>query len=368
MKIVHFADLHLEAAFAWMGTRDVDAPRKRRQGLRETLRRIATLTIDEGAGALLCGGDLYEHDHFTPDTVEFVRTVFAELHPIPVYLAPGNHDWLGPESLYRQAAWTPNVHVFGHDRLEPITLADGLTLWGGAHVVPANSDNFLDRFRVDRGGIHIALFHGSDQSAFYQESSGKVPHAPFRPEQIAESGLHHAFLGHFHTPMDQPTYTYPGNPDPLSFGEQGDRGAVVAEIQADGRLERVRHRVASTEAIDITVDITGCKSVDAVAAQVRATLGDFRGVARIGLVGALEPSVDLRLSALQTAAERLQGVSFRLDRLEHAYDLAKLIQDRTVRGQFVQDVLAAGLPDAESQAILATGLRALEGRADLGAV
>ena len=82
----------------------------------------------------------------------------------------------------------------------------------------------------------------------------------------------------------------------------------------------------------------------------------------------LEPSVDLRLSDLQSAADRLQGVSFRLDKLRHAYDLAKLAEDRTVRGQFVQDVLAAGLSEAETQTILATGLRALDGRADLGAV
>jgi DNA repair exonuclease SbcCD nuclease subunit len=244
MKVVHFADLHLEAAFAWMGTRDVESPRRRRHGLRQTLKRIVQLTVEEHADALLCGGDLYEHERFTPDTVEFVRSVFGELHPIRVYVAPGNHDWLGPESLYRQATWTPNVHVFSNDRLEPITLSDGLTLWGGAHVVPANSDNFLDRFTVNRGGVHIALFHGTDQSAFYQQGSGKVPHAPFRPEQITDSGLHHAFLGHFHRPMDRPTYTYPGNPDPLSFGEDGNRGAVVATIHADGRVDRVRHRVA----------------------------------------------------------------------------------------------------------------------------
>ncbi len=368
MKIVHFADLHLDATFAWMGTRDPDAARRRRQGLRGTLRRIAQLTVDEHADALLCAGDLYEHDHFTPDTVEFVQSVFEELHPILVYVAPGNHDWFGPESLYRQARWTPNVHVFSTDRLEAAPLTEGLTLWGGAHVVPANSDNFLDRFKVDRGGTHIALFHGSDQTAFFQQGQGKAPHAPFRPAQIFEAGLHHTFVGHFHMPADTTTHTYPGNPDPLNFGEEGDRGAVVATIHPDGSVQRVRHRVASTEAVDMTVDVTGCTSVDAVARQVRTTVGEFRGVARITLIGSLEPSVDLRLSDLYAATERLQGSSFRLGKLQHAYDLSRLVEDRTVRGQFVQEVLASGLPEGEIRSILATGLRALDGRADLGAV
>jgi DNA repair exonuclease SbcCD nuclease subunit len=242
---------------------------------------------------------------------------------------------------------------------------DGLTLWGGAHVVPANSDNFLDHFTVDRGGIHLALFHGSDQAAFYQQDTGKVPHAPFRREQIAHAGLQHAFLGHFHTPTDAPTLTYPGNPDPLSFGEEGLRGAVVATIDDAGHVERVRRRVASTDIKDVKLDVGGCKSLDDISDRVHATLADFAGVARVTLFGTLEPSVDLRLADLYRAAPRLEALSFRVGELHVAYDLAKLALDRTVRGQFVQDVLAAGLREDDQQAILATGLRALDGRADL---
>jgi exonuclease SbcD len=365
VKVVHFADLHLEAAFAWMGARDVEAPRRRRQGLRDTLRRIVRLAADERADALLCGGDLYEHEHFTPDTVEFVRSTFADIEPLPVYIAPGNHDWLGPESLYRQANWTPNVHIFNQDRLQPITLQDGLTLWGGAHVVPANSDNFLERFRVDRGGIHLALFHGTNQDAFFQQGSGKIPHAPFKTEQIAAAGLAHAFIGHFHRPIDAQQFTYPGNPDPLSFGEEGSRGAVIATIAEDGSVTRERRCVASTQTLEASVDVGGCTNLDEIADRIRASVKDFQGVARITLRGTLEPTVDLRLADLHAAVPRLQSLSIRAGQIDVAYDLAKLAEDRTVRGQFVQDVLAAEMPEDERRAILITGLRALAGRADL---
>lgn len=37
----------------------------------------------------------------------------------PAYLTPGNHDWYGPDSLYRRLDWPAHVHVFTEDRLFP---------------------------------------------------------------------------------------------------------------------------------------------------------------------------------------------------------------------------------------------------------
>ena len=113
MKLLHFSDLHLDAPFA---SSESPLARKRRQRLRDVLRRITALAVDVGAEALLCGGDLYEHDRCSADTGEFLRESFAQVAPMSVYLAPGNHDWLGPTSLYRTTRWTPNVFIFQSDR------------------------------------------------------------------------------------------------------------------------------------------------------------------------------------------------------------------------------------------------------------
>jgi exonuclease SbcD len=365
VKFVLFSDLHLDSAFAWLGARDEQAARRQRQGLQLTLRRIVKLAADVQADALLCGGDLYEHEHFTPDTVEFVKSAFSEASPLPIYLAPGNHDWLGPASLYRQAALSSNVHIFTEDRLRPIELADGLTLWGAAHRAPANTNNFLDGFRVDRGGIHLALFHGSEQGEFPEQGKGKAPHAPFRAAQLQEVGLHHAFLGHFHRPRDAARHTCPGNPDPLSFGEDGERGAVVAIVQPDGTVLRERHRVASATAVDLVVDISGCASVQDVRDRVAAVAAGHSGIARFTLEGTLGQSVDLRLRDLDSSIGSLDAAVFRFGKIELPYDFPAIAHEQTVRGRFVQDVLDACLPDADTRSILVTGLRALDGRSDL---
>src|SRR5437867_3628042 len=111
MKLVLFADLHLDTAFTWMGG-DRPLARRRRQALRDSLVKIVHLAHAEQADALLCAGDLYEQDRFTPDTGAFLRDVFRKAAPMRIFIAPGNHDWFGPQSLYRQVDWSPNVHIF----------------------------------------------------------------------------------------------------------------------------------------------------------------------------------------------------------------------------------------------------------------
>ncbi len=362
MRIVHFADLHLGTLFRWVPP---EVARQRRQALRDTLVRIADVTREVRADALLCGGDLYEHERFTPDTAAFLRTAFERIHPTPVYIAPGNHDWYGPQSLYRQVEWTPNVHVFAADRLEPIALSDGLTLWGAAHRAPANTDGFLDDFRVERGGVHLALFHGSERTWLGQQGEGKQPHAPFNTEQIEQAGLHHAFLGHYHRPRDAERHTYPGNPEPLAFGEDGDRGVVIADVAGEGGVRCQRRTVAVTMLHDLTVDISGCSSTQDIRERVAGACAGLDGIARITLNGDLAAGVELRLDGFSDVLPGMEATVVRLGDVRPDYDLVSLQQEPTVRGQFVRDVTSAALDADLQRRVLVTGLRALDGRDDL---
>lgn len=365
-KIVHFADLHLDSAFAWCEATG-DVARRRREALRETLRQIVGLARSTGADALFCGGDLYEHDRVTPDTSKFLQQTFADLEPVRVYIAPGNHDWYGPASIYATEEWSPNVHIFREDSLQPVELATGITLWGGAHLGPANTDNFLgDGFRVSGPGAHFALFHGAEQSWLAAQGKRKKPHAPFETDDVPESGLHHAFLGHYHRPADRRFHTYPGNPDPLQFGEDGTRGPVVATIDAEGSVACERHVVAVTPVHDLRLDVTGLTSRQQIRDALRGMTESLAGLARLTVCGDLEPSLDLQE---ETIREQLLGcfeaVQIRMSGLPLAYDLEEIRQEPTVRGQFVEDVQGSDLPEVEKRRVLRMGLRALDGRDDL---
>lgn len=361
VKLLHFADLHLDAPFAWAppGT-----ARLRRRNRRDVLARILQLADTEEVDAILCGGDLFEHDRFTPDTVEFLRDSFARTDR-PIYLAPGNHDWYSDRSPYARVDWPPNVHVFKEAHLVPVTLADGLTLWGAAHRAPANTDGFFTAFRPDRAGVHLALAHASERSVLGWQEPTKQPHAPFDDHELAAADITHAFLGHYHLARDAERYTYPGNPDPLEFGEEGERGAVIATIQPDGSVHRVRHSVAVSAVHDLRVPLDGCAHSDDVRAAVDAAISGLGGCVRITVTGELPSGVEIDLRDLHRLGGHLDGLLVRAEGLSVAYDLEALAEEVTVRGQFVRDALREIADLDQRRRVVTTGLRALEGRADL---
>lgn len=361
MKLLLFADLHLDAPFAWAAP---ETARARRRNRRETLSRILELAETERVDGILSAGDLFEHDRVSPDTLEFLRTSFERCER-PIYLAPGNHDWLSARSPYALLDWSANVHVFTEERLEPVTLADGLTLWGAAHRAPANTDGFFAGFRPDRGGHHLALAHASERSLLGWQESGKQPHAPFDAREIAEAGIAHAFLGHYHLPRDADRHTYPGNPDPLEFGEEGERGVVIATVAPDGSVARQRHAVAVSRVHDVTLSLNAAAHEDDVRAAVVAALAGLDGCVRVTLEGEVAPAARVDPRELQRLDDHLDGLVIRIGQLSVGYDLGAIRTEQTVRGEFVRDA-SESIEDPElARRVLLTGLRALEGRADL---
>jgi DNA repair exonuclease SbcCD nuclease subunit len=363
MRLLVFGDLHLDSVFAWARP---ESARRRRQALRDALLAILELAAEKDVEAILCAGDLYEQERFTPDTAEFLRGAFTAAVR-PIYIAPGNHDWYGPRSLYAQIDWPENVHLFTEDRLTPREIGEGLTLWGAAHLAPRNTAGFLDRgFAVEGDGVHLALFHGAERAGLPSEIRGKEPHAPFDAEQIAAAGLLHAFVGHYHAPRDEALFTYPGNPEPLVFGEEGERGAVLVEVAADGSLDRRRVGVSSSEIHDLRLDLTGCQSLQDVRRRLTGFLAGRAGSARLTLVGELAPEVDLAAVDLEGVDHRLDDLVVRIGEIVVGWDLDRIAEEPTIRGRFVQEVRAAtDLDELERRPILTVGPPALEGRDDL---
>ncbi len=366
MRLVLFGDLHLDTPFKWAPT---SVARRRRQAIRDTLDSIVDLALEVGADALCAAGDLYEHEMVAPDTGAVLSAAFARMGSTPVLVAPGNHDWLGPASVYARTEWSANVTIFTRDHLSPIRLADGFTVWGAAHLRPAGTPGFLDNFMVEGSGTHVGLFHGSLRSGLAFQEEGKSPHAPFDVDQIPAAGLAHALVGHYHAPADGPWHTYAGNPEPLSFGETGERGAVVIDVADDGSVTRTRHRVSRTQLHDIAVDLGGSASGQEVRDRVNGALRPLSGTVRATLVGEVAPTCELTLATVADLGAHLDAFVPRLGAVTVGYDIEAIAaQTSTVRGRFVSDVLDSDLDDDVRQRVLVTGLRALDGRHDLEVV
>lgn len=368
MRVLAFSDLHLDAPFAQGGS---ELASLRRADLRRTLQRIVDLADELKVHALMCAGDLYEHDLYTPDTVKLLERVFAEVAPTPVLISPGNHDWYGPSSIYATASWSPNVHIFDSPALDPWDGLDGVRVWGFAHRKPSGTDDPLDGFSTDGDAMHIGLFHGSEMSRWSwarMEDPTKQQHAPFSANQIASTGLSHCVVGHYHKRVPGEHHTYGGAPAALSFGEPGDGGAVEITFDGgEGAPKRDWHDVSNLKVhANLELDVSDCSDL----AQIEGKLGDLvaplTGIARVTINGDLRPDVDLDVGMLRQQSGSLDHLSIRVGDIRPDYDLDKIAGESTVQGQFVRSVRDDEELSAEKkQRVIVTGLRALAGREDL---
>ncbi len=368
MKLLAFSDIHLDSKFGW-ASRDV--ARRQRQRLRDGVRWAFEQARREDAAAVLIGGDLFEHELVSPDTVEFLQRTF-ERSGLRVFASPGNHDYADTESPYSRVNWPDRVHIFSETHFTSKQLADGVTIWGAAHRKPADTPGFFDDgFRIDTSpsggdGVHIAVFHGEERNAAFQ---GKHRHAPFEGEQIAAAGFDHAVVGHSHTPADHATWTRLGSLERLKFNEAYG-SAVILEIE-NGRVSARRLEPRPPALHSLSVDLTEAASADEARARVAGALADLTGAARIRLTG--EPDL-LHLQAEEFAAgafdppEGIDQVFVDTSGLASPYDLAQIEQEpKTVQGMFVQRVREDGLDPETERLVLLAGLRALDGR-DIGLV
>lgn len=370
VRILHFADLHLDRSFAGLSVAPSEAA-KRREELRAALRRIVDLALELDVDALTVGGDLYEHERAGPDTGNFIAGEFARLAPKRVFVAPGNHDPYVPDSLYWRLDWPSNVHIFKTMSWEPVELSDIVTIWGAGHRGPAIRDNLLASLTVEAGRTNIALLHASDTSAVPE---GQPAHCPFTRDDVERSGLDFALLGHYHElrlrPQESPRYAYPGSPEPLDFSELGDHYVLLLTANGEGlscEPRKINEVVYQTS----TIDITGMSTSDAIRKAICALADDeaaARAIMRATLTGQPESDLDLDLSALlQSTHERFRYLDPIMDRTETPFDLEQIEEESTTRGAFVR-MLKPQMDSAQPaelpvlQNALYHGLRAFAGQ------
>ncbi|MFN2451998.1 MAG: exonuclease SbcCD subunit D [Candidatus Dormibacteria bacterium] len=377
-RLLHLSDLHLERSFAGSGCQG-DLARRRRQGLRDALRRAGEEARVHGCQLVSIGGDLYEHERADVETGRFLAETFASWAPLRVALAPGNHDPLVPGSLYSVTEWPDNVHLFTETRLAPLELEPGLTLWGLAHQEPVwLGDPLGIDVLAEAGnpaGIHLALFHGAEMGS---RPDGKSVHGPFHAARIRQLGFSAALCGHYHRRrMDLDTgLVYPGTPEPLSFDDDGRRGPVVVEVGEDGRLSWQALDVNSWTALSVGCDMEGVTSATAARDRVCAELLTAaagrpleRTLARVDLTGCVPPSVALDVYTLESGVRDSTGLALvRIrDRTQPEVDAAAAAADRTGRGAFTRAALQAiedaGTPEQRAllEEALRYGLQALSG-------
>jgi len=374
MKLLHASDFHLDSPLSGLSP---DKSAQRRGELRNVPVRLAKLVKDEGADLALLPGDLFDGARVYPETVRALAQAMADM-AVPVFIAPGNHDFYHEKSPYAAAEWPDNVHIFTQPELQGIELPSlNCVVHGCAFTAPHREDDPLAGFTApDDGRLHLLCVHG--------EVGLTGSYAPIGPESLERSGVPYAALGHVHAAgsgkAGRTLWAYPGCPEGRGFDELGPKGALIVSFDEPAQLTISSPDGPALAPADLGVQPAAAKFVPICLRQYRIETveaetfteslpqGESPDLVRFLLTGESRFAPDLNaLAAL--AAPHFFHVELR-DQTTLPQDLWARADEDSLTGLFLREMrarLEAAEGSDRDKLLLAArfGLAALEGGEDV---
>lgn len=360
MRLIHTADVHLDAPFAYLPH---EKRKLKREALRKAFTRVVDLTLEKQALALVIAGDLFNSPDPSTDTVAFVVGELGRLAGgAQVFIVPGNHDCYQPGGLWDSPDWPAHVHIFKADSWATVATTGGALIAGIACHRTGSERSVLKDLRAE--GVTVAVMHGAHQLDFYE---GRQSY-PFSETEAANIAVKYLALGHYHnfTRIGKSPAFYSGTPEGLCFEETGPRSALVVDLDEGaakvtaapvGRFKYQRH-------------VLDCTSYGS-AADIEGALAGLAGpedIMKVELVGAPPVDVDIDVdSLLLRMAEHCFYIDIK-DRLDLPASAQDAGRETTVRSKFLarMEAKSAEADSGEAKRVIALatrlGLAALEGR------
>ena len=333
MKLLHSADWHLDAPMSGKTAQQVEFLR---QELLRIPDKIARLCRELDCQMLLLSGDLFDGSY----TKESYLAVYRALESvrIPVFIAPGNHDFCEPSSPYLAESWPENVHIFTHPSMEAVSVPEYDCTIFGAGYESMDCPALLKDFHAETDTRwKIGILHGDPTVA-------GSPYCPITTRQVRDSGLDYLALGHIHkgdhTRAGDTLCAWPGCPMGKDFGETGIKGVLLVTFENAVQIEEIP--LATPRFFDERVDAGDDPHAAIAAVLPAAPSQDFY---RITLTGY---SDSVNIAALCASFPHILNLTL-LDQTLPEPDLWKCIDEDTLEGTYFR-ILHDNL-DTESQTL-----------------
>lgn len=342
MKIIHTADLHLFSPMT--ANLSFDKAKIRNRELFETFERMVDFAKENGVGAFLIAGDMFDSVIVTPSMAEPVMTVIKNAPRIKFFYLTGNHD--GGAEIKN----TPDNLVIFKNGFNKVRYGD-VTV--GALGDGGKSDEVL----FDESGINILMLHTDIAGdSEFPELKGK--------------NIDYIALGHIHSfsggALDHRTkYAYCGCPEGRGYDECGEKGFVLIDSDS-GRLNFKFIPFSKRVIKEVKIDITGLSDTSEVFSEAKNALAteDCDSMINLVIEGKVKPENAINLSLIEEQFKK-RFFAFRVtDKTALYYEASDYIYDDTLKGEFIRHVAASDKYSEEDKLkIIETGLKALSGEA-----
>lgn len=341
MKIIHTADLHLDSPL--VGVKD---PSRRRRELIGALSNLGEYAKNNGIGAIIVAGDLFDEVNTTDKTIRSVADV-VKGGEADWFVLRGNHG--GIEAYDKLRAICPQINFFGDDWT---TYTHGNVAICGRELGTSDAEQWA-KLTLDKSAYNILVLHGDVDDPTYGLIDKKA---------IAASNASYVALGHRHTfaahKFGRVNGCYSGVLEPRGFDETADTGFILIDTDT-GEVKFVTQAIRKV--VTVNLDVGGVTSEVALRNKIQAATAevDPRNYLNMILSGAVSEDLQIEAVAREVLADRYFALRIK-DATTLSIDVDKISQEVSLRGEFVK--LAKNIPDERlREAVLKMGLNYLHG-------
>lgn len=335
IKILHTGDIHLDSAFSGTSPRHAEV---RRNELRAAFTSMMTYARMNSADLILIAGDVFDGDYVGRETLALLVREFEKFGR-PIFITPGNHDYVSERSVWKKNVFPKNVHVFTSPELESVDVPElGVTVYGYAFCEMNVTSSPISGKHV-RSGENINLLVGH---ADLVPEGGVSNDCPITRSELRAFGADYAALAHIHNnpPVaEDGRWCYSGCLEPRSFRETGPKGACMVEIDKnDGEpaitVKRVRFAKRRYERGELS--LSGEATMDAVRGRIADHIREMRYGEDIALAltltGEVSPSLIIDTESLEEAFPSIFMLKL-TDATRPSLSAAQLESDMSISGE-----------------------------------
>ncbi|USQ76791.1 metallophosphoesterase family protein [Ornithinimicrobium cryptoxanthini] len=260
--------------------------------------RLGAVAREQGCEFVVVCGDVFETNQPSRQTVGRTLEALATI-PVPVYLLPGNHDPLGPVTVYRSPQFLKDCpeHVHVLSSSDPVAVAEGVELipapWSGKHpdhdLVGAAVAAALDGPDA-RDTVRIVVGHGAvDALDPDRANRAAIALAPLERE-LAAGRIHYVALGDRHSRTsvgDSGAVWFSGAVEVTAHRETSPGDVLVVDVEQGQAPLVTPHHVGTWAFRTLHRELSTGSDVASLARELAALPDKDRTVVRLALRGQL---------------------------------------------------------------------------------
>lgn len=224
-----------------------------------------------GAEFVVVAGDTFEDNAVDRVSVQKVADILNAFGG-PVFVIPGNHDPLGPGSVWEHPAWKSAANISVLKEEAPVEIPGGVLFPCPVREKHSgrNPTAWIPSERTGR--IRIGVAHGTVEGIRQDEPDYPIPRdAPQRAR------LDYLALGHWHSyaaypgPDGTACMAYSGTHETTKFGERDSGNVLIVEVAAPGSAPSIKPvRTGSVGWVTLEKDVRERGDLAAVREKIEA--------------------------------------------------------------------------------------------------